>query len=207
MIVISHRGHWLNRGEQNQESAFRRSFDRGFGIETDVRDAAGTLVISHDMPRGGEMTLDAFLALPGAADATLAINVKADGLAGSLREMAQKHRLRDWFVFDMSVPDMRPHFEAGNPVFTRMSEVEQSPVWLEASAGVWLDGFHTEWYDAALLGRILDQNKRVCVVSPELHARAFEPVWRALFPLRMSDGLMLCTDVPDQARRFFQEPE
>ncbi len=52
MIILSHRGYWKSEEERNQEVAFHRSFDLGYGTETDIRDIQGKLVISHDMPQG-----------------------------------------------------------------------------------------------------------------------------------------------------------
>ena len=57
MKILSHRGYWNNLTEKNSKSAFRRSFQLGFGTETDVRDLNGELVISHDMPIFDEATL------------------------------------------------------------------------------------------------------------------------------------------------------
>ena len=51
MIILSHRGYWKSEKERNQEVAFHRSFDLGYGTETDIRDIQGKLVISHDMPQ------------------------------------------------------------------------------------------------------------------------------------------------------------
>ena len=107
MKVLSHRGYWKEASEKNLETAFRRSFDLGFGTETDVRDCAGRLLISHDMPTGSEISLGAFVNLASGRDLPLAINVKADGLADSLAREMQAARAGDWFVFDMAVPDMR----------------------------------------------------------------------------------------------------
>lgn len=41
MKIISHRGFWHNPSEKNTEMAFCRSFELGFGTETDVRDSLG----------------------------------------------------------------------------------------------------------------------------------------------------------------------
>lgn len=204
MIVISHRGLWTVPAEKNTKGAFRRSFDAGFGTETDVRDAVGELVISHDMPVGGEMRFDEFVGLSHAAELPLAVNIKSDGLAGRLHEAAARHRLRDWFVFDMSIPDMRDHLRAGNPVFTRMSEVEREPAWLDESQGVWLDAFTTDWFDAAVIEGLLARDKRVCVVSPELHGRTPDAVWSVLQRFRSESRVILCTDCPDRARDYFE---
>ena len=203
MKVLSHRGHWLTAAEKNSVAAFRRSFDGGYGTETDVRDCAGRLVMSHDMPMGGEITLDAFLTLHAGRDLPLAINIKADGLAHALQDTLHRHHVPDWFVFDMSVPDMRAHLRIGSPVFTRLSEVERHPVWLDQAAGVWLDGFEGSWFGAADVGDLLRARKRVCVVSPELHGRDPESTWHSLRPLAAESALLLCTDRPLEAAAFF----
>ncbi len=203
MKVLSHRGLWHSAPEKNTSAAFARSFDAGFGTETDVRDCGGRLVISHDMPSGVEMTLDAFLALHAGAQLPLAINVKADGLAQALHDTLRQHQVPDWFAFDMSVPDMRAHLRLGSPVFTRLSEVERQPVWLAQACGVWLDGFEGSWFGAADISDLLRAGKRVCVVSPELHGRDPAATWALLRDLAGESALMLCTDRPQDAAQFF----
>ncbi len=206
MTVLSHRGYWLTPAEKNTVAAFRRSFDLGFGTETDVRDRAGELVISHDPPRGGEITLGEFLDLLNGQDLPLAINVKADGLAEGIRDAFAGRGLSKWFVFDMSVPDTLRQLAVGNPVFTRASEYEQQPVLLDQSLGVWLDDFGgTDWWGPAELAEWGDRKRSVCLVSPELHGREPTAVWGRLANVRASgvEGLMVCTDRPEQAQRFF----
>lgn len=205
MNILSHRGYWKTAAEKNQPVAFTRSFELGFGTETDVRDRNGVLVISHDMPSGSEITLDAFLEMFGDSRIPLAMNIKADGLAAVLHAAMSAREVKDWFVFDMAVPDMRSYLAAGVPVFTRMSEVEKDPVWLEQSAGIWLDAFHGTWYDRSLIETMLSQGKQVCVVSAELHGRDSQQQWDMLRPLRGHKNLLLCTDHPEQARTFFGE--
>ncbi|HET8686082.1 MAG TPA: hypothetical protein VFM18_05380, partial [Methanosarcina sp.] len=109
MIIISHRGHWLATEEKNTALAFRRSFLSGFGTETDVRDHLGKLVISHDVvpPDANPLLLDDFLEIYGNFDQPLAINIKSDGLAEILNSTMNRHGITNWFVFDMSIPDMR----------------------------------------------------------------------------------------------------
>ena len=60
MQILSHRGFWKTKEEQNTAIAFRRSFENGFGVETDIRDCGRELVISHDMPDGSQIKLDEF---------------------------------------------------------------------------------------------------------------------------------------------------
>lgn len=202
MRILGHRGYWKDPSEKNREIAFARAFDLGFGVETDVRDLAGTLVISHDPPYGAELTLDAFLEVLGPRDVPLAINVKSDGLAGALRDIMRRHAVIDWFAFDMSVPDMRGQIAAGNPVFARVSELEPWQPWMASTRGVWLDAFDSEWYGTGTLAALLAEVGRVCIVSPELHGRPHRPLWDALRPLRGDPRILLCTDHPEQAADF-----
>lgn len=209
MKVLSHRGYWQKPEEKNTALAFKRSFALGYGTETDIRDCKGDLVISHDMPSGTEIHFDAFLDLVAeestwqSTSLTLALNIKADGLAPTLKKFLDRHPKLDAFAFDMSVPDMRSYIETGVPVFTRMSEVEKQPVWLDLAVGVWLDGFCCEWYDNSVIERLLADGKRVCIVSPELHKRTHVSLWERIRPLAGEGALMLCTDFPDEAARFF----
>lgn len=209
MRLIAHRGLWLEPQEKNTAQAFARSLGGGYGIETDVRDLGGKLVISHDPPQGTEMTLDAFLDLVRRearrpAHTMLALNIKADGLALALcRRMNQEPF--DWFVFDMSVPDMVQHAKVGNPIYARVSEVEQlpqHPSLQHAIRGVWLDGFWSTWYSCSTIEALLVRGLGVCAVSPELHGRSRAEAlafWQAIKPLAAHPQLALCTDWPQQA--------
>ena len=207
MKIISHRGLWKNADEKNSLTAFDRSFCLGFGTETDVRDCCGSLVISHDIPHDTSVNLGDLLAMASGmlphSPLTLALNVKADGLAALIAEQISAYPNLDCFVFDMSIPDMRSYLAAGVPVFSRMSEVEREPVWLEHAAGVWLDAFESEWYNVSDIRRILCSGKRVCVVSSELHRRPYEALWNSLVQLVDEPNLLLCTDLPEEAFAFF----
>lgn len=207
MKIISHRGLWLKEFEKNSTTSFERSFQEGFGTETDVRDLAGRLVISHDMPLGGEVELSHFLSLASshqlAEQPTLALNIKSDGLASALDAELVNYPEFDVFVFDMSVPDMRNYFNAGFKVFTRMSEVEMDAAWIEKSSGVWLDSFDSDWFSSDLIIELANLGKRVCLVSPELHGREHLGLWNKILSLRGNESLILCTDYPIQAKSFF----
>lgn len=208
MKIISHRGYWKTANEKNMPKAFQRSFSLGYGTETDIRDCQGCLLISHDMPAGHEMPLQDVLAMASQACSaegglTLALNIKADGLASALQQQLALHPALDCFAFDMAVPDMRGYLAAGIPVFTRLSEAEPHPVWLDEAAGVWLDAFFSEWYSLDTVTRLLHAGKRVCLVSPELHRRPHAALWEFLRPLANEPRLMLCTDLPEDATQFF----
>jgi len=205
--LLSHRGCWIQGYEKNSLEAFRRSFAEGYGVETDIRDQNGTIVISHDVPSVPCVSLQAFLkeAIQNSTGEprTLALNVKSDGLADLLIKSLLDYRSLDCFVFDMSVPDMRSYLHSHISVFTRLSDAEPVPAWLDMSEGVWLDAFKHEWYDMETIRNLLGINKRVCIVSPELHGRSHLPLWDSLKALWHNPDVFLCTDYPDEALAYF----
>ncbi|MCU0956693.1 MAG: hypothetical protein MUF55_04995 [Hydrogenophaga sp.] len=206
MKILSHRGYWKSVEEKNLPSAFERSFALGFGTETDLRDLAGQLVVSHDPPTPSALAADAMFAIHQRYDPslTLALNIKADGLHRLLLAQLESLHGIDAFVFDMSVPDTLHWLSAGIPVFTRHSDVEPDPVLYDKASGVWLDGFGSDWWDIGVIARHLDAGKRVCIVSPELHRRDHRPVWESLASTDLPGGdrLMICTDLPEQAKEL-----
>ena len=86
MEVIAHRGFWEKKEDQNTLNSFRFALKKGFGIETDLRDHAGEIIISHDIPVKAHISLDIFLKdYSHITDGlntrpTLALNIKSDGL-------------------------------------------------------------------------------------------------------------------------------
>lgn len=208
MLILSHRGYWKEAEEKNSKKAFIRSFSKGFGTETDVRDHDGLLVISHDLPDSGCITFENFLETYSAYDKNLflALNIKADGLQFELVKLLEKYNINNYFVFDMSVPDGLVCIKYGLNSFTRQSEYEKIPSFYEEASGVWLDEFKEHWITEEIILKHLNNNKKVCIVSPELHKRDHIKEWehyKEIISRHDSDSLMLCTDIPEDAKEFF----
>lgn len=202
MIIISHRGYWKTAPEKNTLESFGRSIEFNWGTETDIRDSLGHLVISHDMPTGKEMSFDDFLKLwPKNIQMPLALNIKADGLAQSIKQVLDAHQYVNYFLFDMSIPDMVQCLKQGLNVFARVSELEPEPCCYQQVTGIWLDAFYDDWYNPSQIHRFLDDGKTVCIVSSELHGRNPDKLWKMLLDnkLNLHPKLMLCTDMPEEA--------
>lgn len=180
--LIAHRGLWEARSCRNSREAFRRAWAAGYGIETDVRDLGGSLVISHDMPQGGEQPFEEFLDdyIAAGRVGTLALNIKADGLAASVQEACATREIADYFCFDMAIPDARAYLQRGMPIFGRLSELEPPSPFTRECAGIWLDAFESVWFDARVLSDVLSVGQDLCIVSPELHGRDPEQLWSML---------------------------
>lgn len=200
MEIISHRGYWLEPAEKNSRAAFERTLKAGFGTETDVRDLAGVLVVSHDPPTGGEMAWSELVAMFEGSGLPLAVNVKSDGLAPQLVQ-AFAESATPWFAFDMSGPQTVVFARQGLPFYTRHSDVEPEPILYAEAAGVWLDAFTNEqWIRPEVVRRHLDAGKAVCVVSSELHGRDPAALWDRLAGLTGEGRVTLCTDRPEDAK-------
>lgn len=205
MEILSHRGLWKSKDERNKRIAFERSFDLGMGTETDLRDHNGEIVIAHDMPTGSFLSFSDLLCILNGRNLRLALNIKADGLSARIREILTRFQHTNYFVFDMSIPDLVQQLKHGMVVFTGLSDIQPHPVLLEKCHGIWLDCFHSDWYKPEMIDHFLSQGKRVCIVSADLHQRDVEMQWKMLRSVknRLSPDLMLCTDKPLEAREFF----
>lgn len=205
--IIAHRGYWQDISEKNSLVAFSRALEYGFGIETDFRDLNGLLVISHDVPVDGAIKVADFANLykKMSVSVPIALNIKSDGLYPLVKDLIIQSGMANYFVFDMSVPDTRGYFAEQVPVFTRLSEYETAPAFLDKSSGVWLDAFESEWYDEKVIQNLLDQQKQVAIVSPELHRRPHLQQWQFLkeHHFHKSDLVSLCTDFPLEAKEYF----
>jgi hypothetical protein len=211
MKIISHRGCWESPLEKNTEEAFIRSFELGFGTETDLRDALGKLSISHDPPVGGELSFGGMLEIYSRFGKTLplALNIKADGLQKATSLLLQRYSITEYFFFDMSIPDMLGYHKAGLRFFTRQSELEPAPCMAKESSGIWMDHFYSDWIKESDVAPYLELGKQVCLVSPDLHKRDHRTFWESLstWDIRDDDRLMLCTDLPELARELLGKTE
>lgn len=208
MQIIAHRGYWLSEQEKNTSAAFSRALKYGFGIELDLRDMNGSLVISHDIPVDGAMKAEEFIDLYRRMpiSSTMALNIKSDGLYALIKDLIVKSGITNYFVFDMSIPDTKNYLFENIPVFTRLSEYEPPPpVFFDQSCGVWLDAFESQWYGESVINNLLGKEKRVAVVSPELHRRPHLELWRFLKAnnLHLNTLISLCTDFPLEAKEYF----
>ncbi len=210
MRIIAHRGYWKEESEKNTEAAFRRAFSKGFGVETDLRDFGRKIAISHDSPTESSMSLESFLDLYLALShkgATLALNVKADGLQDRVKAALADRDITDYFFFDMSVPDALQYKISGLRFFTRQSDLELHPALYNAAHGVWMDCFFDDWIKRTHIRHHLNAGKEVCICSPELHHRDPSSFWARLSGMSLSHDsrLMFCTDEPQKAREYFKE--
>lgn len=210
MQILAHRGAWLTSTEKNSRGALVYALKSGWGIETDIRDLDGELVISHDMPRRGVLPLETLFKdyVNNSCSGTLALNMKADGLANELKVLLARYQITRYFCFDMSVPDSMDYFSANMITAARLSEYEPEGELSQRASVLWVDGFSSNKVEIVLIKRWLASGKSVSFVSPELHQRDHEYFWQSLRSLPEEllshSNMMLCTDFPEQAEALLK---
>ena len=85
-------------------------------------------MVSHDIPDSKALHLRDVIKLYDHFDQGLflAINIKADGLQELLLDILEEYQVKNYFVFDMSVPDAIGYFPLGVTVFTRESDISKT---------------------------------------------------------------------------------
>ena len=208
MEILSHRGFWKLKREQNLISGLLNSIYNKFGVEFDIRDFNSKIVISHDISNIRSQPLENFLKRIINKKYFLAINIKADGLQKELKKLLKKYKISNYFVFDMSIPDCIQYINQDINYFIRQSEYEKDLIFYKKSKGVWLDQFKKNWINEKVILHHYNNNKKICIVSPELHLREYKKEWikykkiEKKFP---NLQLMLCTDFPNKAESFFND--
>jgi hypothetical protein len=209
--ILAHRGFFLSESEKNSKEALTRAMSAGFGIETDLRDLNGNLVISHDPPIGSppppsfEWLLKLICSSPNTG--RIALNIKADGLSQLIQSQIEAYAVdvNRFFVFDMSVPDSLSYFKGSVPFYTRMSDYEQEPALLDAANGVWVDNFSGSFPQIQRAQFLIELGIKVVVVSPELHRRDPAKLWNEISETEIYHSALfeICTDRPIEAANRF----
>lgn len=207
--VLAHRGCWSSEVKPNSREALELALKQGFGIETDLRDHEGSVIVAHDIPTNGKyIQLEELFKLIRKFDygQRIALNIKADGMQSIIKDLLLSYNLSDrTFVFDMSVPDALQFSKASIPLYERVSEYEINGGLESVRSGVWLDCFSASYDQVGTAKDLTKAGVRTAVVSPELHGRKHLDVWNRLKSERCSESkyFEICTDHPQMALKFF----
>ena len=203
--ILAHRGHWkgefgLQDLEPNSLKALLRAVENGFGIETDLRDHCGEIVISHDPVKDFALKFGEFEELD--VRGPVALNVKSDGLVPLLTSSPISSPF-EYFFFDMSFPEQRKYSENQLPFASRMSEVEN--IIHDRSQYIWLDSFESDWFIGKSSLTLRAAERKVILVSPELHNRPYLLAWKWVAnAMATNANLFICTDFPSQFLKYLE---
>lgn len=204
MNILAHRGAWSTPAEKNTIGAVLKAFQKGWGIETDVRDYRGRLVVSHDIADDKAPDFEDILRCykESGSASFIAVNVKSDGIQRLLIERMSRYKIEKYAVFDMSVPEEVVYQSMNIPFLTRQSEIEPAPVLYRDAAGVWMDQWEKEWITSKIITEHLCNGKIAGIISPEIHGMEYEKLWNIIKSVD-SDRILLCTDIPKEAEEYF----
>lgn len=210
MQILAHRGLWLTLEEQNTYSSITEAMQLGYGVELDVRDYLGEIVVSHDIVKDSNpLFFKEILSFYKNLNhkPLLAINLKTDGIRDILKSLIEEYRIDNYFIFDGSFPEAYKYITAGLKVFTRESEYETPSSHL-STVGIWLDSFNSNWFSQEVILNHLLNGTKVAIVSPELHSRNYQEVWSMIEKIdpTLRENIILCTDYPTLAAKYFKLP-
>lgn len=165
MIVVAHRRNALDALDATPPH---------LGVEVDVRESGGRLVVAHD-PFSDGPALDAWL--DRYRHRLLVVNTKEEGLVEHILPRLAVRGIEDFFFLGPPVPELLPHVEAGEARFSvRVSEVHHPGTALALASRVrwvWLDAFRDGFpISGEVARRLRAAGYRICLVSPELYGRA-----------------------------------
>lgn len=167
--------------------------DSRFGSEIDIRDYNNDLVLSHDNPSRENITLREFLKKID-MNKILAINAKTSEIEKELYQIIQKTGIKNYFTFDWSIPALLKALNTKLVCAYRLSEYEKDRY--SNCQWVWLDAFHSIWYDKSLTSSLKDEGYKVAIVSPELHGRKKE-LNKVKEIVKSGTVDAICTDLPE----------
>ena len=194
------------KSEQNTLKALIEGLIIGDGIEFDIRDYSNKIVISHDISYSYSLFLEELFVeykKNGLHDKYLAINIKSDGLK-KLGQLIKKYHIKNYFLFDMSVPEMVQYSKNKFSFLTRLSNIETKPILFKESSGLWIDNFGKSNFNKEIIDYAVAKAKIIAFVSPELHKLDYN-LWKKIEFYSNYDRVFLCTDKILKAKKFFNK--
>jgi hypothetical protein len=150
-----------------------------FGIEIDIRDNNNSnntekqIFLQHDPFIAGEL-FDTFIKYYN--HKTIIFNVKSERVELRCLELIQKHSIKNYFFLDTNVPMIvyLNKNEKNNNIAVRFSEYEPLDMYERMKkmiSWVWIDCFNKQPLTIKIHEQFILENKKTCIVSPELQKR------------------------------------
>ena len=181
MIIIKHR---VNT---------QKEIEPGLGLEIDIRDYNGKLVLSHDIPDERSIKLENFL--PHIDNKNfLAVNIKSVEIESELKRILSESQISNYFTFDWPTPSLTKALNCDLNCAFRLSEYEKYI--FPKCEWAWIDSFDKIWYDADFLLSLKKSGIKLALVSPELHNRKSD-MDKVKDIVNSIDVDAICTDFPE----------
>jgi hypothetical protein len=147
-------------------------FNKYDGIEFDIRDFCGELIIAHDPFIMGQLFSDFIRYCP--IDKMYIINIKSEGIEDKILEYLNKYNMHNYFFLDCNMPTINKLSKRTTNIAGRLSEFEPFECIEKINnkiQWVWIDVFSYLPLTYDIYKKIKDYNLKICLVSPELQGQ------------------------------------
>jgi hypothetical protein len=166
-MFISHRVNYLD------STIAANIFSAADGIEFDIRDSGGRILVQHDPFKDGQ-DFKNFLTFC-VPNKIYIVNVKSEGIEALAIDLMEAHGLTNFFLLDCSIPMMVRLGRSGEKrLAVRYSEYESLETVRTMApfvSWVWVDTFTSLVLTTAIANEIHSLGLRICLVSPELQGQ------------------------------------
>jgi hypothetical protein len=163
MIYVAHR---INTIKQLKEVPAE------YGVEVDIRDSNGRLIMVHDPLSKGE-DFEKFLFYY--SHKLIILNIKSERVEYKVLELLKKYQIKNYFFLDCSFPMIYTLSEMGEKnIAARFSELEPIENVLaikDRIKWIWIDCFSKFPVDEKMYEIIKKTGLKTCLVSPELQGK------------------------------------
>lgn len=162
-----------HRINQLDETIAADVFSTADGIEFDIRDTGGEIIVQHDPFLGGQLFTDFLKFCP--PNKFYIVNVKSEGIERRAITNLEAHGITQFFLLDCSIPMMVRLGKMGERrLAVRLSEYESMST-VEAMSPfvtwVWVDVFTQLPITREAEESIRHRGLKLCLVSPELQGQ------------------------------------
>lgn len=149
-----------------------KTLPKEFGVEIDLRDSAGDLILQHDPFIEGEKFSDY---ITHYQHGTMILNVKSERIEHKVLELLEKYDITDYFFLDSSIPMINLLSSMGEKKsavrFSEIESIETVMLMADKVEWVWVDCFSKLPIDKESYLRLRKAGLKLCLVSPELQGR------------------------------------
>lgn len=188
MIYIRHR---VNTTED------LKTVSHEMGVELDLREAGGKIILQHDPGKTGELFEDY---LKEYHHGLMILNIKTEGIEEAVLEMVKKHQIKNYFFLDTAFPAMMKLIRKGERrIAMRFSEHEPAEACLAMKGQVewvWVDCFTRLPFTPENYAQLKPYFK-FCLVSPELQQHPKENIQQFKKELKNYPMDAICTKFPE----------
>jgi hypothetical protein len=163
-MFIAHRINYLD------EDISKTIFSEADGIEFDIRDSDGKLIIQHDAFKDGQLFTDFIKFCPN--NKFYIVNIKSEGIEKETIKILSQNNINNFFLLDCSLPaiiKLKNDNEFRTCIrFSEFESINTVELMKDCVQWVWVDVFSKLPLSYDIFKKLKSYNLKLCLVSPEL---------------------------------------